>query len=165
MIAIAVMTRDGAHSCSGNVQTPLGNGPSRSRQGFGSNGQGDQITYAASLGTACRLNKACFAVAIVGAVLFLLSALFQVFLMRHHKKEKRFGPSPGNNYTSGSSKKRFGFGRKKNNTAKSAEAGALPANNRVSNETGYTGTTVGGGAYDNYDKTASRKTCFGGPKD
>lgn len=67
MVAIAVLTRDGASSCSGNVQTPLGDGPSNSKEGFGSNGQGNQITYAASLGTTCKLNTACFAVSIVGA--------------------------------------------------------------------------------------------------
>lgn len=67
MVAIAVLTRDGARSCSGYVYTPLGNGQSRSKEGFGSNGQGNQITYAASLGATCRLNTACFAVAIIGA--------------------------------------------------------------------------------------------------
>jgi hypothetical protein len=67
MIAVAVLTRDGASSCTGNVNTPLGNGPSDSKEGFGSNGQGNQITYSASLGTTCKLNTACFAVAIVGA--------------------------------------------------------------------------------------------------
>lgn len=67
MIAIAVLTRDGASKCTGYVRTPLGNGPTSSREGFGSDGQGDQITYAASLGTTCRLNTACFAVAIIGA--------------------------------------------------------------------------------------------------
>src|SRR5690242_13514855 len=67
MIAIAVLTRDGASSCSGYVETPLGNGQDSSREGFGSDGQGNQITYAASLGTTCRLNTACFAVAIIGA--------------------------------------------------------------------------------------------------
>lgn len=65
MIAIAVMTRDGASSCSGNVKTPLGDGPSDSKDGFGQGG--DQITYSASLGSICKLNTACFAVAIVGA--------------------------------------------------------------------------------------------------
>jgi hypothetical protein len=67
MIAIAVLTRDGASKCSGYVNTPLGNGPARSKEGFGSTDQGNQITYAASLGTTCRLNTACFAVAIIGA--------------------------------------------------------------------------------------------------
>merc|ERR1711964_897052 len=80
--------------CSGRVETPLGDGPANSKEGFGSNGRGDQITYSASLGTICKLNTACFAVAIIGAFLFLLSALVQVFLMKHHKKEKAFGPGP-----------------------------------------------------------------------
>lgn len=66
-VALAVLTRDGAHSCTNRVVTPLGTGQSSSKQGFGSNGQGNQITYAVSLGTACRLNTACFAVAILGA--------------------------------------------------------------------------------------------------
>lgn len=67
-IAIAVLTRDGADNCTGRVETPLGNGPASSKEGFSSgNGQGDQITYSVSLGTACRLNTACFAVSIVGA--------------------------------------------------------------------------------------------------
>ena len=67
MVAIAVLTRDGAHSCSGYVNTPLGDGASGAKEGFDSNGQGRQITYAVSLGTACRLNTACFAVSIIGA--------------------------------------------------------------------------------------------------
>lgn len=164
MIAIAVMTRDGAHSCSGNVRTPLGNGPAGSRQGFGSNGQGDQITYSASLGTACKMNTACFAVAIVGAVLFLLSALFQVFLMRHHKKEKRFGPGPSNGYTKGSGMK-FWQRRKANRMTghRDPEVAAVPATGglappagthdyRPSNDTAYTGSTVASPnvGYDNH---------------
>lgn len=65
MIAIAVLARNGASSCTGNVNTPLGSGPADSKDGFGSNG--DQITYSASLGSICRLNTAAFAVAIIGA--------------------------------------------------------------------------------------------------
>ena len=67
MVAVAVLTRDGASSCTGNVETPLGDGPSSSKEGYGSNGQGDQVTYSASLGTICNLNTACFAVAIIAA--------------------------------------------------------------------------------------------------
>lgn len=66
-IAIAILTRDGASSCNGNVDTPLGSGPSDSKQGFGSAGEGDQYTYSVSLGSACEMNSACFAVAIIGA--------------------------------------------------------------------------------------------------
>lgn len=66
-IAIAVLTRDGAHSCSGFVRTPLGNGQSKDKQGFDDSNGNQQYTYAVSLGTACRLNTACFAVAVLGA--------------------------------------------------------------------------------------------------
>lgn len=66
-VAIAVLTRDGATSCSGNVRTPLGNGDANAKQGWDNGNNNDQYTYAVSLGTACTMNKACFAVAIVGA--------------------------------------------------------------------------------------------------
>ncbi|KAF2446846.1 hypothetical protein P171DRAFT_429801 [Karstenula rhodostoma CBS 690.94] len=152
-VAIAVLTRDGAHSCTGSVKTPLGNGRSDAKQGFdNSNGQ-QQYTYAVSLGTACRLNTACFAVAIGGAALFFISALVQLALARHHKKEKRFGPSPTNNYTSGRGRGGF-FGRRKNRTTGlrdpevAAGAGTLstgPTHDvRPSHDTAYTGSTVAG---------------------
>jgi hypothetical protein len=158
-IALAVLTRDGADNCRGNVQTPLGNGQSNSKQGFGSNGpdQGHQITYAVSLGTACRYNTACFAVSLIGAILFLFSALVQVALARHHKKEKRYGPSPSNNYTGGSGVK-FWQRRRKNNAVagglrdpEMAGSAAAPTSTltpgaphdvRPSHDTAYTGTTV-----------------------
>jgi hypothetical protein len=67
-IAIAVLTRDGgARSCSGNnVHTPLGNGQSSAKSGYGA-GRNRNTTFSVSLGTACRLNKAAFAVSIIGA--------------------------------------------------------------------------------------------------
>lgn len=72
MVAIAVMTRDGAHSCTGNVNTPLGAGNTdQSASGYGNGGWGfggdNNVTYAASPGLACRLNSACFAVSIIAA--------------------------------------------------------------------------------------------------
>ncbi|KAF1943090.1 hypothetical protein EJ02DRAFT_147992 [Clathrospora elynae] len=154
MVAIAIMTRDGARKCTGNVRTPLGNGPASSREGFNSNGQGRQITYAASLGTTCRLNTACFAVAIIGALLFLLSALVQVCLMRHHKKEKAFGPSPTNGYTKGSGVKFWQRNRRERTMGhRDPEVGTVPASGglaapaaahdmRPSHDTAYTGSTV-----------------------
>lgn len=153
MVAIAVLTRDGAHSCRGRVATPLGTGQHTAKQGFGSgNGQGDQYTYAVSLGTACTLNKVCFAVAIVGALLFLLAALMQIALARHHKKEKRFGPSPANGYTAGTGN-RFWQRRKARPTgmrdpemaAGTTTAGTLAPGHkdyRPSHDTAYTGSTV-----------------------
>ncbi|KAF1812610.1 hypothetical protein P152DRAFT_343991 [Eremomyces bilateralis CBS 781.70] len=89
-IAIAILTRDGANSCTGDVKTPFGDGPGEKE----APGAGD---YA----TACRLNKVAFAVSIIGAGLFLISALIQLALGRNYQKEKRYGPSPANNYTSG----------------------------------------------------------------
>ncbi|KAL4886641.1 hypothetical protein BJY04DRAFT_178061 [Aspergillus karnatakaensis] len=102
MIAIAVMTRDGTQNCSGtNIDTPVGTG--------------DDNTDSPSnidFGYACRLNKVVFAVSIIGIFFFLISILFQFLLGRHHKREKRFGPSPANNYTYGSQRRGF-FSRNK----------------------------------------------------
>ncbi|KAF2497440.1 hypothetical protein BU16DRAFT_548624 [Lophium mytilinum] len=176
-VAIAVLTRHGAGSCSGNVKTPLGNGQSKSKNGFGANGFGDKhddssnVTYSVSLGTACRLNTACFAVAILGALLFLISALVQVFLARKHKKDKRYGPGPSNNYTSGSGGRRKFWQRKpKNTVARDSELGTVGAgvpaglmadkhDVRPSHETGYTGSTVApAGPYENSHKVGGYHT-------
>lgn len=162
-IAIAVLTRHGASSCKGNVQTPLGNGPANSKLGgYGDNGfgfgNGENATYAPKLGFACKLNTAVFAVSIAAALLFLITALMQLALMRHHKKEKKFGPSPANDYTSGSEKKRGMFARK-NKTAPAplpvhadesvigTERNPLPAATtiRPSHDTAYSGHTAVGG--------------------
>jgi len=169
-IAIAVLTRQGAHSCSGGVKTPIGNGQSSSKQGFGANGFGNKgddssnVTYSVSLGTACRLNTAVFSVSILGAFLFLISALVQVFLARKHKRDKRYGPGPSNNYTAGRGSRKFWQRKPKHNTrdAELATAGAgspvgLMADKHVvrpSHETGYTGSTVAPatGTYENSHK-------------
>lgn len=149
MIAIAVLTRDGASSCTGDVQTPLGDGPSDSKDGFGQGG--DQITYSASLGSICRLNTACFAVAIIGAFLFLISIPVQLWIGRHHKKEKRFGPGPSNGYTKGSGIK-FWQRNSRKKGLRDPEVGTVPTatgglaapghNVRPSHDTAYTGSTV-----------------------
>lgn len=155
-IAIAVLTRDGAHSCSGFVRTPLGNGQSNAKQGFDDNSGNQQYTYAVSLGTACRLNTACFAVAILGALLFLVSALVQLALARHHKKEKRYGPSPANNYTSGFGKGGF-FGRRKARKNRNS-AGAL-RDPEVA--TTSSPTTFGTGAHDVRPSYDTQSTAVG----
>jgi hypothetical protein len=185
-VAIAVMTRHGTENCSGNnLNTPLGSGASNSKNGFGTDGfgeggSGSNVTYSVKLGTACRYNKVCFAVAIIGAFLFLFSALIQLWLGRHHQREKRFGPSPKNNYTSGSGNRWFNRKRGPKTTnaayAKDAEAGAgglavpaaVAADNRHSHETGYTGTTAGdagtftGNKYENTNANTHIPTTAGG---
>lgn len=168
-IAIAILTRHGAGSCTGVVDTPLGVGNTNDgSQGFGSGGIGtgsnENLTYAVRPRTACRLNTVAFAVSIIAIILFIFTALMQVFLVRKHKKEKRFGPGPSNNYTSGSPKRNF-WNRKKANktdtematTGTAVGAGGLaPGHNndiRPSHDTAYTGSTVAApGAGDKYDK-------------
>lgn len=148
-IAVAWMTRHGAGSCSGNVRTPLGNGPSNSnaagygQDGFGF-GNGENVTYFPNLRTACRLNTAVFAVSIIAIFLFLLSAAWQLLMVRHHKKEKKYGPSPANNYTSGAGKRPFWKRNKKVHNTRDAEAAGAYGATRPSGETG---TTLGNNAY------------------
>ncbi|KAK4507418.1 hypothetical protein PRZ48_001153 [Zasmidium cellare] len=167
MIAIAVLTRHGASSCSGIVNTPLGTGPSNSRSGgfngdFGF-GDNDTLTYAVSLHTACRLNTAAFAVSIIGAFLFLITAAMQVALVRHHKKEKRYGPSPSNNYTSGYGKRKFWQRKPKNNTTRDTElgAGGLAAPGPDMRPSHETGTTIGNNNAAAYDKDAYAPAAHG----
>jgi len=127
-VAIAVLTRDG-RSCSGNnVNTPLGGGNPDSHRGNSSR------DYSVSLFTACRMNTVAFAVAVIGAFIFLITALFQLWLGRHHKREKKYGPSPQNDYTSGSGVRFF----KSRRGAKSAHAAAA-----TDSEAGYVPTTIG----------------------
>ncbi|KAK3073057.1 hypothetical protein LTR53_005685 [Teratosphaeriaceae sp. CCFEE 6253] len=175
MIAVAVMTRRGANSCKGFVHTPLGNGQSGSGTGGFGGGNNDNVTYSVNLHNACRLNTAVFALSIIAAFLFLITAAMQVLLVRSHKKEKRYGPSPSNNYTSGPAKKKgmFARGNKKtkvvhNDLNHDTELGATPVANdpasiaaahqdcshdyRPSHDTGYTGSTVGGNTHATYDK-------------
>jgi hypothetical protein len=99
--------------------------------------------------------------------LFLIAALIQLFLGRHHQREKRYGPSPANNYTSGSGGRFWRRNRRPRTTRQARDAelaatGALPVADkhhtvRPSHETGYTGSTVAApGAttamYDNHGK-------------
>ena len=99
-----------------------------------------------------------------------------VLLMRHHKKEKRFGPGPKNNYTSGKGKTPF-WKRNRKSNRDAEELGGLGAgsaaiveekhkkNKRVSDirpshETGMTGSTAAapdaayGGAANKYAEPA-----------
>ncbi|KAK4694507.1 hypothetical protein P7C71_g3088, partial [Lecanoromycetidae sp. Uapishka_2] len=105
-VAIAVLARGGVDSCSGVNNSPIGPGEHLS----------------------CQLERVTFIVAIIGAFLFLVSAVLEILLSRAHKREKRYGPSPSNNYTSGYGKQRFW--QKKNNKNKNkgmhdAELGAV----------------------------------------
>ncbi|KAL8989866.1 MAG: hypothetical protein Q9169_008261 [Polycauliona sp. 2 TL-2023] len=120
-VAIAILTRGGTDSCSGdNPPSPIGSGER----------------------TSCRLQTAVLAVAIAMAIAFLISLVLQVLLSRHHKKEKRFGPGPSNHYTSGSAKKQPFW--KRNKTPKtnrdSYQSGGFATEN-VGHTNGTTPTT------------------------
>lgn len=104
-IYLAVATRHGRSSCSGPVDTPLGSGNTNIDNTVPS-GTGGK-TKLPSLKVACRLNKACFAVAIIGLVFFFFSLFVELTLIRQRKREKGFGPGPSNDYTEGPGKRRF----------------------------------------------------------
>ncbi|KAJ9658426.1 hypothetical protein H2198_003710 [Neophaeococcomyces mojaviensis] len=150
-IAVAWFTRHGANSCTGVVQTPLGSGQSNSNApGYGANGFGfgsnQNSTYFPNLHLACRLNTVVFAVSIIAIFLFLLTAIWQVLMVRHHKKEKKYGPSPANNYTSGSGRKPF-WKKKQRRTKDVETAGTLGAGAHTVRPSHETGTTIGNNAY------------------
>jgi len=153
-VAVAWFTRHGANSCHGFVQTPLGNGQSDSNSpGYGANGFGfgsnANATYAPSLRLACRFNTVVFAVSIIAIFLFLVSAVWQILMIQHHKKEKRYGPSPSNNYTSGEGRRPFWKRNKTRHTTKDAEAATLGAAtvHHASRPSHETSTTIGNNAY------------------
>lgn len=100
-IAIAVLDRAGAHARTGNVATPIGNGLASTTGPAGTN-----------LGFAARLNTAVFSCAVAGAGLMLLTFLMNIFQWINHRKEKSYGPSPDNDYTSGRGKKGGLFSRR-----------------------------------------------------
>ncbi|KAH7021820.1 hypothetical protein B0J12DRAFT_687025 [Macrophomina phaseolina] len=184
-IAIAVLTRDGAKSCNGIVDTPLGRGNAETGEGFGNNGfgtgNGEEVTYQARYGTVCRYNKACFAVSIIGAFLFLIAAVCQFWFARRQQKEKRFGPSPANNYTSGSGRRGAFWKRNRKGTVDNRDselgtygAGAPAASavggpnvdTRPSHETAYTGSTVGANntTYNAYKPDAGYNGSYAAPQ-
>ncbi|KAK0638677.1 hypothetical protein B0T16DRAFT_421547 [Cercophora newfieldiana] len=102
-IYVASVNKGGTASCdSGFVNTPFGSGDVATGVVEGGGGW----TALPSLATACRMQTACLAVAVVGIFFFLFSVLAEWALIRHHRKEKRYGPSPANDYTDGYGKKK-----------------------------------------------------------
>lgn len=81
----AWVARNGARSCSGNVVTPFGTGDANSTP-QGAKG----ATPLPSLGTACRLETATFAVSIVALFFFLFSSGIEILVWRNRRQEKRF---------------------------------------------------------------------------
>ncbi|KAI1905923.1 hypothetical protein LOZ39_006524 [Ophidiomyces ophidiicola] len=87
-MAIAIMARNGTQACIGNVKTPLGNGDvTQPAGGFGpggfGTGKGKQLTFMPSLRTACQLQKAVFALSIIGILFFPASMIAQYYYMKN----------------------------------------------------------------------------------
>lgn len=129
-IYLAYATRS-ERSCSGIVNTPLGAGDASSNTVIVVGNTSSGFVRLPSLHTACKLNTACFAVAIVGAVFFFISIFVEYGLIQHRRKERAFGPSPNNGYTAGSPKRKFWQRKPKNRDAEFAAGeknpDALPA--------------------------------------
>ncbi|KYK58687.1 hypothetical protein DCS_05704 [Drechmeria coniospora] len=95
-IYVAYANRNGAGSCNGYLDTPFGSGQS-SATVVTSGG----FTALPSYHTACRLQTASLAVSIIAIFFFCCSIIVELLLIRQHRRDKHFGPSPANNYTSG----------------------------------------------------------------
>ncbi|KAH8682906.1 hypothetical protein BGZ60DRAFT_524251 [Tricladium varicosporioides] len=159
-IYVAWATRGGASSCSGFVNTPFGSGNTNTNNRVASGADG--FTRLPSLRTACKLQTATFAVAIVACVFFFLSIFVEYGLIKHRRKEKAFGPSPNNGYTAGTPKRKF-WQRKRKNRDMEYAAGekpdalplhATPADARASYAT--ESTAVGNDpVYNKYGPTAA----------
>lgn len=146
-IFIAWANRGGANSCNGIVSTPYGTADADTNiQPNGDTG----YTGLPSFRQACRLQTACFAVSLIAIFFFIFSAIVEVSLVRNRQKEKRFGPSPKNNYTSGSGTgKRFGFLGRRNKSVRSQNTNVLPQHTHpdaVRDSYATESTAVSGGA-------------------
>ncbi|KAI1339830.1 hypothetical protein F5Y15DRAFT_415749 [Xylariaceae sp. FL0016] len=84
-IYIAVANKAARGSCGRYINdSPLGSGSYNDRPGNGDRGFTRLPTY----GTACRLQKAIYAVAIIGLFFFLFSILAEWLLVKNRKKQK-----------------------------------------------------------------------------
>lgn len=154
-IYVAVANKGGAGSCQGYVDTPFGKG----KDGDTAEGSGG-FTALPSFRTACKLQTACLAVSILAIFFLLFSMGAELALIRHRRKEQRFGPSPANNYTSGYGKSGGGggngffarlFGRKDADDSAGAEENMLPKH-----------TTPGELGTDNSNTTTTDNMAIGG---
>lgn len=147
-IYVAWTVRGGAGSCNGIVATPFGTADADTNvQPNGNSG----FTALPSFRRACQLQSATLAVSIVAIFFFLISAVMEVMLVRNRRTEKRYGPSPANDYTSGygSAKKRRGFFGRRNRSVRTADTNVLPQHthpDQVRDSYATESTAVGGGA-------------------
>ncbi|KAI1867931.1 hypothetical protein JX265_003985 [Neoarthrinium moseri] len=121
-IYVATAYRSGASSCRGTVDTPFGTGNANDTP----TGNTDGFTNLPTYRQACQMETACLAVSIVAILFFIFSILVEFVLVRHRRKESRFGPSPANNYTSGYGRRNKFMGLFKKRTTTAEDPNALP---------------------------------------
>ncbi|CAK7237226.1 hypothetical protein SBRCBS47491_009905 [Sporothrix bragantina] len=119
-IYIATANRGGSGNCnSDNIRSPFGTGDANTDRIINRNGD---LVNIPSFRVSCRLQKACLAVAIIAIGFLLFTMVVEFLLWRNYRKEKKFGPGPNNDYTSGSGRRRGLFGKKRNNAGMNGDA-------------------------------------------
>ncbi|KAM3510633.1 hypothetical protein MY11210_005718 [Beauveria gryllotalpidicola] len=88
-IFVAVANKDGAGSCTGEVTTVFGKGKAEDTLDAGGG-----FTKIPSYRTACKLETACLAIAIIAIFFYIFSIFVELALGRHHQREKRLANSP-----------------------------------------------------------------------
>ncbi|KAK2811568.1 hypothetical protein FQN49_008447 [Arthroderma sp. PD_2] len=148
-LAICIMTRHGIQPCSGSVDTPIGSGDAKDpatgygKGGFGT-GRGKNLTYMPALSSACKLEKAVFAISIIGISLFLLAIPAQRGYTKRRQNANVFTTSPPQKSTSTGVRNHFWPFRKSQTPTKSAtgvdysqgrsSTGVIPLNDRQQEE-------------------------------
>lgn len=94
-IYVANANRGGAGSCTGRVDTPFGSGEADSYAKDG----------LPNFQAACRLETACFALAMIAIFFFLFSLATELFLGRHRQRERRLALAGQNDFVSGEGSK------------------------------------------------------------
>ncbi|GAB1314176.1 MARVEL domain-containing protein [Madurella fahalii] len=126
---VAVVNRGGASSCEGEIETAFGRGDAETNMVDSEDGD---FLATPSLQLACKMETASLVVSIIADVFFIISIILGVVLIRNRRKEKRLGPSPANDYTSG-----YGTGRNHSSLSgrKSSSTGAASSSNTLPSHT------------------------------
>ncbi|RPB04143.1 hypothetical protein L873DRAFT_1667528 [Choiromyces venosus 120613-1] len=137
-IAISVLMRGSAGmSCnsaeySNSITSSSNNFPSNIYGSGGRSGNRPEIL--------CQLDKSVFALAIALSVFFLITLFLSHLALKNHRKNRPFGPSPANGYSTRNNRAPRSWGRNPFNRASEKTA--------YMNNTAMSGTTAGMASYD-----------------
>ncbi|KAJ4145586.1 hypothetical protein LMH87_004433 [Akanthomyces muscarius] len=131
-IFVAVANKGGAGSCSGDeVSTVFGKGKADDTLNAGGG-----FTKIPSYRTACKLETACLAIAIIAIFFYIFSILVELALGRHHQREKRLANSPP--------QMQMPYAENPYNNYQPAMGGAYEPESQQSRPTGFLGRVFGG---------------------